>query len=152
MTYSFRVRFTMGLAVRLDLDVRESVLHSDDAVLVALKAADADSIAEARKLAVIGSGYASAELATADGRRWLSALQAAFARMHIGADFGLREPKGSFTELGLRWAEEQFGIERALNDESGVTVFTTDPPPEVRLVQCATCRCQALSEGCGGRR
>ena len=43
MTYSFRIRFTMGLTVRLDLDVRQSVLHSDDAVLVVLKAADAAS-------------------------------------------------------------------------------------------------------------
>ncbi|HEV2069439.1 MAG TPA: hypothetical protein VGR26_06565 [Acidimicrobiales bacterium] len=129
MSYSFRIRFTMGLTVRLNLDVLESVLHRDDTVVVRLKAADADSIAEARKLALTGSGYGSADAATAEGGRWLSALQAAFARIHVGADFGLRGPRGSFTETGLRWAEEHFGIDRALNDESGVVVYQSDPSP-----------------------
>ncbi|HEV2808798.1 MAG TPA: hypothetical protein VGV93_00165 [Acidimicrobiales bacterium] len=130
MSYCFRIRFTMGLTVCLNLDVRESVLHRGGAVVVTLKAADSDSIAQARRLAVSGSGYTSAEAATAEGGRWLSALQAAFARIHVGADFGLREPRASLGEEELRWAEERFGVERALHDEPGVVVYQCDPSPK----------------------
>lgn len=74
-------------------------------------------------------GWRTAEEAEEVGRRFIDALKLSLVRVRIGADFGRQTPKSVLTEHGLKWAAERFGRERALNDEFGLIVFESSPPP-----------------------
>lgn len=124
MTWSFRLRFNLGATSKLESAEPEWVLAPpEDGPPVELVPADGTgSLAEARRLALRGSGYGSeADAAEA----WRERLMLVFARVRVGADFGDRAAHSWFTEQGLA----HFSEVRALNDVHGVMVFETDPPP-----------------------
>jgi hypothetical protein len=130
MTYCFRIRFALGTTVGIVSDDREWVLASQDShgVDVVMRPGDSEELGSARQLVVRGSAFDSEAAALAAGQRWMSTVQAAFARMAIGADFGERAAFGRFTEAGLRMLEAQNGG-RFLNDVQGLSVFECEPPP-----------------------
>ena len=86
-------------------------------------------IKEASAFALRGEGSGSAEEATHLGERWRDALETAFARLGVGADFGEQGPRSYLSEAGMRWLEHQNGSPRVLNDEPGLSVFSLHPPP-----------------------
>lgn len=131
MTFCFRTRFVLGRTVKLRSDSSEIVLSepSHPSERVTLRAlGQGVTLEEARQLVLLGKGYEGegAALQAADG--WRSALQAAFARCNLGADFGGRAATGSFTVEGLKMFAGESGL-RVLNDVHGTDVFACDPRP-----------------------
>ena len=130
LTYSFRIRFNRSPTDTIQLDA--STLAApvvDERLTIALRARQDDlPIRDSDQLALIGSGYESADEADAAGRQFQNALLVALARVRVGADFGHRAAKGMFTEHGLKWVEEQIG-QRALNNVHGLMVFQSNPKP-----------------------
>ncbi len=107
-SWCFRIRFRMGLSVKLDVDDAEWVLTSPgERPAVSLKSpVEGQSISEAEQLVLVACGYPSRDAA-----------------------WSARAPKGAFTEAGLRWLEETHAEARVLNDEHGVMVFAEHPVP-----------------------
>ncbi len=130
-SWCFRIRFRMGLSVKLDVDDAEWVLTSPgERPAVSLKSpVEGQSISEAEQLVLVACGYPSRDAAWSAAVEWRSVVQQAFARLAVGADFGDRAPKGAFTEAGLRWLEKTHAVARVLNDEHGVMVFAEHPKP-----------------------
>jgi hypothetical protein len=132
--FSFRLRFSLGRGVRINSDEVELLLTEGSGETVRLVGFHLDSgsmskISESRTLSLWGRGYESREQATDAGTRWTGYLQAAFALLGIGVDFGRRTPPTShFTEFGLKYLEQLTGG-RVLNDVHGLMVFESDPQP-----------------------
>lgn len=93
-----------------------------------MKSPSGEAVRDARNLVVVGRGYQSEEEARTQAAVWRDALEASFARLVVGADFGDRSPKGTYTDAGLRWLEQQHA-RRVLNDEHGTMVYRSDPQP-----------------------
>jgi hypothetical protein len=117
--YAFRIPFTLPDTVRLGFDTPSW----NASPTVALRAVmPGEAIRSAARLELRGGGFETAEHAEMDGNRWRDALEAAFARLGVGADFGERSARGLLTEEGLRRMSEEGG-HILLNDEPGVSVF-----------------------------
>lgn len=131
-SWCFRIRFRMGLSVKLNVDDAEWVLASrDESPAVSLKSpVEGEPIGDAKQLVLSACGYPTQDAAWSAALAWRSVIQRAFARLGIGADFGDRAPKGAFTEAGLRWLEETHAVARVLNDEHGIMVFAEHPKPQ----------------------
>ena len=101
--FCFRIRVDVARNCALGLDEPEFVFTEPGASpKVRLRTGDdATSLREARRLAVIGSGYATAEDAESAAREWRSKLLAVFIELRFGVDFGDRAPQGGFTADGL---------------------------------------------------
>jgi hypothetical protein len=125
--YGFRIRFRLPDSVRLGIG--EVTWELASGVWMRSLSQDEQPIKEASALAMRGEGAWSADEATHLGERWRDALETAFARLGVGADFGERGPRSYFSEAGMRLLEHQFGVPRVLNDEPGLSVFTLHPPP-----------------------
>jgi hypothetical protein len=124
--YGFRIRFRLPDSVRLGIGEVTWELASG----VWMRSLVQDQpIKEASALALRGEGSGSAEEATHLGERWRDALETAFARLGVGADFGEQGPRSYLSEAGMRWLEHQYGSPRVLNDEPGLSVFSLHPPP-----------------------
>lgn len=130
MTYSFRVRFNRSPRDTISSDANNlSIPVEDSRLTVVLKARkDELSVQASDQLALIGSGYESANEAGVAGKKLQNALTVALARVRVGADFGHRAAKGAFTEHGLKWVEERIG-QRALNNVHGLMTFQSKPAP-----------------------
>lgn len=128
--YCFRIRFVLGPHVQLDADLPEIVLQdSAGPEKILLKSpVDGETVKQARTLVLLGRGYETEDDARTDAGRWRDALQAAFARLLIAADFGDRAAKGMFTDAGLQWLEAEQG-RRVLNDKHGTMVYECEPRP-----------------------
>ncbi len=128
--YCFRIRFILGPHVRLDADVPEIALRTTDGpgTVIVKSPVDGETVKQARNMILLGRRYETEEQARADAERWRNALEAAFARLLIGADFGDRAAKGMFTAAGLQWLEAQHG-RRVLNNEHGTMVYECEPQP-----------------------
>lgn len=134
LPYCFRVRLRLSKRARIQCEAEELVLSEADGGRIVLRAGgEGGSIHEAEQIALRGGRYATAEDAQRAGEQWLSRLQVALARLRVGADFGLRSPRGGVTEHGLRWFEAMVG-QRMLADAPGVLVFECDPPPRFASV------------------
>lgn len=131
MEYSFRIRFVRSPTDTIQTDASELELPSFGmARPIVLRARKDDlPIKDSDHLAVVGSGYESAEEAEIEGQKVKNALAVALARVRVGADFGHRAAKGMFTEHGLRWAEQQTG-QRLLNNVHGLMVYESEPRPQ----------------------
>jgi hypothetical protein len=129
------MRFSLGRTVRINSSAHElSLNRSDDSEEVVLRPRHCDvAIGDAHELALFGGSYATEQLAEEAAAIWGARLRFAFARLHIGADFGLRAPRGSFTTHGLRALEMATG-ERVLNDMHGTTIYECNPPPRFAAV------------------
>lgn len=130
MAYSFRIRFNCSPTDTIQCVASElAVPINDEKLSVVLRSRQDDlPISNSDQLALIGSGYQSAEEANTAGSRLQDALMVALARVRVGADFGHRATKGMFTHDGLKWVEEQIR-QRALNNIHGLMVFQSDPKP-----------------------
>jgi hypothetical protein len=139
--YGFRIRFRLPDSVRLG---GEEVTWALAPGVWMRSLVEDQPIKEASALAVRGEGAGSAEEATYLGERWRDALETAFARLGVGADFGERGPRSYLSEAGMRLYENQFGAPRVLNDEPGLSVFTMHPPP--RFVRGSATATKSLDE------
>lgn len=141
MTYSFRVRFLRSPTDTVQTEASEVTLLDDNAPSpLRLHNPDPEgTILNATQLALTGDGYSSEEEARGAGERYQSALIIALARHRVGADFGLRAPKGFTTEYGLAMLEQQLG-QRVLNSVHGLMVYATAPKPRFALVNASLVR------------
>jgi hypothetical protein len=129
VTYCFRLRFNLGDTSKLECEDAEWVVRRDAGRRhISLVVADGSrSIAEARRLALRGSGFATAAEAEAAGKLWRSRLMRAFACIRVGADFGDRASHGMFSPAGL--AAFSASGQRSLNDVHGLMIFECEPAP-----------------------
>lgn len=86
------------------------------------------SMRAAREFVITGSRYSSVDEAQAEAEAWCAALQSAFARVAIGADFGGRAPHSYLTQTGIDGLQAEHG-RRVLNDVHGTTVYECEPAP-----------------------
>lgn len=130
MSYSFRIRFNRSPTDTIQTEANKLDLPKKDlSPLVTLHARqDNLEICNSDQMAVISSGYASAQEAEIAGLETKKALTIALARTRVGADFGSRAAKGMFTEHGLKWVEREIN-QRALNNIHGLMTFETLPKP-----------------------
>jgi hypothetical protein len=133
MRWAFRLRFNLGETAGLEFSGAEWVLaEGGSGPRVVMRPTDgAESVAQARRLAVVGSGYATQDDAIAAGAEWRDWVTLAFAAINVGADFGDRAPQGGMTEEGLGVVNRDLGI-RLLNDVHGLMTYPDDA--EVRFV------------------
>ncbi|MGB5759032.1 MAG: hypothetical protein WBM50_19115 [Acidimicrobiales bacterium] len=126
MTHSFRFSYVTPSSPRVGAAEKELVLYDQDGCLVQMMALDADSLADAGKLAVVGAGYATEAAAHAAGIRWLEAVRAGLVKMALPADFGFwRGPRGGLSRYAREKAQEVDGVDRVLNDGPGVFAYPT---------------------------
>jgi hypothetical protein len=129
--FCFRIRFRLGSRITIN-STSDSLVLVDPALAdkdIWLKPAGRDnSFSDAVDLVLLGRPFNGEDDAAEAARRWLGLLKKVFARMNVGADFGGRSPKSTFTRHGLGWLEEEFG-ERVLNDVHGISIYQCEPPP-----------------------
>ncbi len=141
MAYSFRLRFLSSTTDTIQTESNEIFLENDSAQSpLRLNNPESDgAILTAKELVLTGDGYASENDAKRAGERSQSALMVAFARHRVGADFGLRSPKGSFTDFGLTMLQQELG-QRVLNSEHGLMVFATEPKAKFASINATPVR------------
>lgn len=131
MTYSFRLRFLRSPTDTLQTEANEVVLAEESAPS-SLRLHNPESggtILQATQLVLTGDGYLSEEDAQRAGEKYQAALMVALARHRVGADFGLRTPKGFITDFGLAMFQQRPG-QRMLNSVHGLMVYATEPKPK----------------------
>lgn len=136
MTYTFHNRFTI-FDERLNIDANTHELADTDQERVFLQAGAADTmIKDTGDLVLEGSRYPDEATAVAAARRWRRALTVAFARTHIGADFGPDDPVTPRTDPAelLRQIAIETG-ERIVRDEHRLLVVTSEPRPRFLHLQ-----------------
>jgi hypothetical protein len=141
MTYTFHNRFTI-FDERLNIDATTHELADADHERVILLAGAAETmIKDTGDLVLEGSRYADKATALAAARRWRRALTAAFARSHIGADFGPDDRVTPRTVMITEDAAEilrRIGLkpgERVVADEHRLLVVKSEPRPTFLLFQ-----------------
>lgn len=141
MSFSFRIRFDRSPTDTVQTEANEIALPHDEAPspLRLHNPEPGGSILQATQLALTGDGYPSHEAALASGQKYQSALMIALARHRIGADFGLRAPKGFVTDHGLTLLQQQLG-QRVLNNVHGLMAFETEPRPRFALMNASPLR------------
>jgi hypothetical protein len=86
-------------------------------------------ISSADVLYFTSDGWSNEELAVSASVRYVGALARTFARLRVGVDYGDRAPGGGgFTD----WLIQKFWDEhdvRVVNEQPGVMVYETEPPP-----------------------
>jgi hypothetical protein len=85
------------------------------------------AIKDADSLVLKGSAN-SEEQAWLRGKMTMGALQFAFARLRVAADFGRRRPTGQFTDRGLEMLEHSVEC-TVLNNEHGLMVYPAQTAP-----------------------
>src|SRR2546423_14855839 len=98
MTWCFRQRLDLHDTSKLECPDAEWVIETvEPARRVALGAHDAPSLAEARRVSLVGSGYDSESEAFSSGQFWKAHLMPAFANVRVAADFDAPAiPAGAF--------------------------------------------------------
>ena len=141
VSFSFRIRFDRSPTDTVQTEANEIALPHNDAPspLRLHNPESGGSILQATQLALTGDGYPSHEAALAAGKKYQSALMVALARHRIGADFGLRAPKGFVTDHGLALLQQQLG-QRVLNSVHGLMAFETEPRPRFALMKASPIR------------
>jgi Apea-like HEPN len=134
--YSFRIRFNRSAANAIQTDGKEIYLLPSDATtpLLLHNPEPNGTIFNATQLALIGDGFQSSDEAYSKGQKYFHAPILALARHRVGSDFGLRTPKGLFTDHGLDWVEQEHK-QRVLNSEHGLMVYETEPKPKFALIK-----------------
>jgi hypothetical protein len=124
MTYTFHNRFTI-FDERLNIDTNTHELADTDHERVILQAGAAETmIKDTGDLVLEGSRYPDEATTVAAARRWRRALTAAFARSHIGADFGPDDPVTPGTDMIVEDPPEIFRrIEAVSEDERMIQIW-----------------------------
>jgi hypothetical protein len=140
MTYTFHNRFTT-FDDRIDIQAGTFQLADAEQERVMLLAGERDvMIADTGNLVLEGSGYVDEAAAVAAGRRWRKALTIAFARAHIGVDFGPDHPVTPRDDLVVKESSEilnRLGVapgDRVIGDEHRLLVVTSEPRPRFVLI------------------
>ena len=127
MSYSFRIRFHLPDTERIGINKPELIIGNYLGSDIVLKSNQGDTpISKSQALILRGDNYTSAEEAHNAGLHCKDVLMLAFARKHIGADFGYRAPSSVFTNAGLEMIKEKMG-KNALNDVHGLMIFKAEP-------------------------
>jgi hypothetical protein len=130
--YCFRVRFRLGVTAHIASAIDELVVATEEeqGERVVVRARErGTALNDARDVVLVGEQYETAQAAERAAARWVPRLQVALARLHLGADFGLRGPRSGITKYGLQMLEQQTG-RRVVHDAEGtVVVYECDPPP-----------------------
>ncbi|MEU5046525.1 hypothetical protein [Streptomyces griseorubiginosus] len=123
----------MPKQTQLGLSESQFLLGSEGERQVWLKPfGDADQLlCDATNFVIRGEGYATQDEAARDGERWRDVITRAFARIHLAADFGDRQPVNMLTKSGEEWLSGLMG-RPVLAHLSGVTVF--EDQPDLRFV------------------
>jgi sugar/nucleoside kinase (ribokinase family) len=129
--YCFRIRFRLPAQLRIEIDDNEWSLVpvGDDPSILLQSVREDQPIKDAEWLILIGKSYEKESDAQQAGRMWQAALQVAFARVGVGADFGARAPNAAFTDAGLRMLEQQSG-RTVVNEVHGINVYECEPRPQ----------------------
>ncbi|WP_374023923.1 hypothetical protein [Mycobacterium sp. HNNTM2301] len=135
MTYTFHNRFTT-FNERINIDAGSYVLADTDRERVVLLAGTAETmIKDTGDLVVEGSGYPDEVTAAAAGRRWRRALTVAFARTHMGTDFGPDDLGRPSLDVVIDDAAAELiqgGVQpgdRLVVDAHGLLVVKSEPRP-----------------------
>lgn len=134
MTYSFRVRLNRSPTDTIQTEANEIVLTVEEEPVRRLRLHNPESgatILNSTQLVLTCDGYDTEAEALAAGERYQDALAIALARHRVGADFGLRVPKGFFTEAGLAMLQQQLG-QPVLNSVHGLMASWPSPPSQDR--------------------
>lgn len=133
MVHCFRLPFAMPRQTQLGLSESQFLLGSEGEQQVWLKPfGDADQrLCDATDFVVRGEGYTTQDEAARDGERWRDVITRAFARVHLAADFGDRQPVNMLTKAGEEWLSGLLGHPVSAH-LSGVTVF--EDQPDLRFV------------------
>lgn len=130
MSFSFRIRFHLPDEFSIGITSSELIIGKYMGSDIILKSKQVDiPIEKAHELILRGDNYSSPEEAWNAGLYCKDVLILAFARLHIGADFGERAPQGGFTTAGIEWLKNKKGLSpevRVLNDVHGLMVFEND--------------------------
>ena len=139
--FSFRLRFLRSPTDTIQTEASEIALPDQNAPspLRLHNPEPNGTILKASQLALTGDGYSSEEAALRAGEKYQSALMIALARHRVGADFGLRAPKGFVTDYGLAMLQQQSG-QRILNSVHGLMTFATEPKPRFVLMNASPLR------------
>ncbi|MFG2345072.1 hypothetical protein [Streptomyces phaeochromogenes] len=123
----------MPRQIQLGLSESQFLLGSEGEQQVWLKPfGDADQrLCDASNFVIRGEGYATQDEAARDGEQWRDVTTRAFARVHLAADFGDRQPVNMLTKAGEEWLSGLVG-RPVLAHLSGVTVF--EDQPDLRFV------------------
>jgi len=132
----FRVRFRLCPRVTISSSADHLILDDPaEGKEIKLKPrGDGTLLKDATDLVLLGRAFDTEDDAEEAARHWKGILQKAFSRMNIGADFGGRAPKSTFTTHGLKWLEEGAG-QRVLNDVHGISVSECEPPPRFAKIE-----------------
>lgn len=149
MTWCFRLRFDLGATAKLDYNDAEWVVRDGSPRVTLCPADEHATVAEARRLALRGNGYATERAAAGAGQQWRDWLILAFACVNVGADFGERAPSGGFTGHGLATASNAAGTQ-VLNDVQGLMMHECEPRPRFLrmgpIVGMVSCPHEQLAE------
>ena len=131
MTYCFRIRGDFARSSHLNIAVgRLQLTPSDEPIVVVLRPGDsAENLAKARRLDIRGGPFGSELEAYESSVEWLNRLRCLMITMGVGVDFGERAPKGWASEEWLAQLADEYGAERVLYDNPGVTVYECEPSP-----------------------
>lgn len=118
----------MPSQTRLGLTEIQYFVQNEEMRQVWLKSSEGDDerLCDATSLVIRGEGYATEGEAAREGERWRDVISRAFARVHLAADFGDRNPVNMLTKAGEEWFSEIFG-HPVLGHVPGVTVFEDQP-------------------------
>lgn len=132
--YSFRIRVDRSPTDTIEVAEPElSLVAAAETRRISLKNKTADEpLKEAQYFVLMGTGYPTEAEAKSAGEAYEAVLMVALAHVRVGADFGYRAAKGSFTSEGLKWLEQQHG-QRMLNDVHGLMIYTAEPKPRFAL-------------------
>jgi len=130
--HDFRLRYTRSPRDTLNCGNYELPLPTLDSTHeVVLKAREQNrSIQDATSLLLRGTGWATAGEAERLGRLYADLLARTYARLRLGADFGIRAAKSWFTEEGLALISDKTG-RPVLNDVHGLMVYERTSRPHV---------------------
>ncbi len=135
MSFSFRIRFHLPDEYSIGITSSELTIGKYMGSDIALKSNQVDTpIEKAHELILRGDNYASPEEAWNAGLHCKDVLILAFARLHIGADFGERAPRSAITTAGLEMLGKRTGV-HILNDVHGLMIFENEPPIKFVSVQ-----------------
>jgi hypothetical protein len=123
MAYSFRMRIQIPRTMRIHSDESVWVLASEREDVVLRPRWSKDVLSSTDWFDVWGSGYTSNEQAQLAAEKWSSILQATFARLGFGADFGGEPPVGRVPDDAM---EEPRTSGRYLDLVHGVVTFEGD--------------------------
>jgi hypothetical protein len=129
MPFNFRVRFDLPPVRRLGIQAEELVLSQPGAshvVKLVKGEPNKPRISDCERVAVVGHGYPTEEVARENGERMRDALTLAFSELYIGADFGDRAPRHVLTDAGRAFHTAQQG-QRVENDTHGLMVYEREP-------------------------